>query len=178
MSQIYKALTSSGPIPPEIPTSFVTDSGTAVPAANVLDVFGNNTTINNSNGIQTTGATNVVTVRLTNRYTQPTTTVGVATSTVTILSALAAGTYVFDMSVGAYATSGGPAGNGYTIVGGVRSDGATATLLPNQQKDSFEETTGANAVLGVSGNTITVTVTGVNGKNFDWLVTGTYIVVS
>lgn len=39
MSQVYKSL-ASGPTPPAIATSYVTDSGTAVPAANVLTVLG------------------------------------------------------------------------------------------------------------------------------------------
>lgn len=41
MSQITKTLTSGGPIPPVIPTSFLLDDGnSAVPAANILQVLG------------------------------------------------------------------------------------------------------------------------------------------
>ncbi len=59
MSQIIKPLTSSGPIPPIIPTSFVTDSGTAVPAANILNVLG-------GTGATTSGSGNTVTVTIKN----------------------------------------------------------------------------------------------------------------
>ena len=187
MSQIYKPLTSSGPIPPNIPTNFVTQDGTAVPAANILIVNGFDSTENNSNGIITkggvvgTGTSNEVDVVITNRFQQLTTTVGAVNSTVTILSALVAGTYTLDMSVAGFATAGGPAGNGYTIVGAVKSDGVTASLCGGagaQQKDSFEDVVGANAVMGVTANTITVTLTGAAGISFDWNVTGTYILSS
>jgi len=55
MSQITKAITSGGPIPPIIPTSFQTDNGVAVPAANILNVLG-------GSGATTSGSGNTVTV--------------------------------------------------------------------------------------------------------------------
>ncbi len=180
MSQIFKS-SVSGPVPPAVPTSFVTDvNSPSVPIANIENVFGGSTTANTANGIRTDGSSgsNTLTIQLTNRFSQTTTTIGAVNSVMTILTALSAGTYVLDLSVAAYATAGGPDGNGYTIVGGVLSDGVTATLLPGQQKDSFEQIIGCNSVLGVSGNTVIVTVTGNVGISFDWLVVGTYIVVS
>lgn len=186
MSQAGELNSAAGPVPPTVPTSFTTDigngnpavaPGSAIPSGNNLEILGGTSTLNNVNGIQTDANPNggkILFIELTNRFRQVTTTVGAVNSIMTILTALAAGTYVLDMEVGAFATAGGPAGNGYTIVGAVISNGVTATLLPNQQKDSFEQTIGANAVLGVSGNTVTVTVTGVIAFSFDWSVTGIY----
>jgi hypothetical protein len=59
MSQIFKPLESSGPIPPIIATSYVTDSGTAVPSANILNV------ITSGNGITDIGSGNTITFSLT-----------------------------------------------------------------------------------------------------------------
>jgi hypothetical protein len=55
LSQITKVLTSSGPIPPNIPTSFQTDSGIATPSGNIINVLG-------GTGATTTGSGNTITV--------------------------------------------------------------------------------------------------------------------
>lgn len=47
MSHIIKSL-AAGPVPPSVATSYVTNNGTAIPVANVLNVLGDNTTATTS----------------------------------------------------------------------------------------------------------------------------------
>jgi hypothetical protein len=184
MSQFWAGSTA-GSLPPSVSEEFDTQNGNAVPLAHILIVNGFDSTENNANGIITkggvagTGVSNEVDIVLTNRYQQTSTTSdGLGqTQIITILSALSAGTYTLDISIAAF-DSVTPAGNGYTIVGAVRSTGAATVLIPNQQKDSFEENVGSNAVMGVSGNTIIVTLTGIAGKIYNWNITGTYTLAS
>lgn len=179
MSQFFLSSSNSTP-PPQVPTSFPTDSGTATPAANVLNIFGGDTTANNDNGLTTTGSGNTVTVLLTNRATGTGSTSGAASANlITLALGSTPGVYTFDISIAGFDST-TPAGCGFTIVGAIRTTGAAATLITNQQVDHFEEAAllGVVAVLSSSGNNALVTVTGIAGKTISWNATLNYTFVS
>lgn len=176
------------PLPPTVPTSFVTDvNSPAVPSANVLNEIGGTTTANNANGIRTDGSSgsNTLTIQLTNRATGTVTTSDATPTTlITLALGVTPGVYTFDISIAGFAKAGAgtPAGCGYTIVGSVRTTGASAVLVPFQAVDHFEEAAlqapQPTAVISVSGNNALVTVTGLAGFTIDWNGTLNYIFVS
>jgi len=59
MSQAGIINTSTGPVPPSVPTQFTTDAGVAVPVANNLNVFG-------GTGATTAGAGSTITITVKN----------------------------------------------------------------------------------------------------------------
>lgn len=172
MSQIYKSL-ASGPVPPTVPTSFVTDvNSPAVPAANILNEIGGNTTANNNNGIRTDGSSgsNTLTIQLTNRQTGTVTTADATPTTIlTFALPAVAGTYYVFGNVEAF-TSTGPAGGAYSFSGGYLTDAATATELGTEFHDTFQSAAliTSDIFLSASGNNVLITVQGVAGLTIDW----------
>ena len=170
MSQIYKPLTSSGPIPPVIPTSFVTDSGTAVPAANILNILTNDTSSQNDNGIQDTGAGNTVTIFLTNRSTGLVTTADATLTTIiTLPLGAVAGTFYVYGNVQAFDAA-TPSSGAYSYSGGFRTDGVTATELGTEVHDEFEDPAlvTSDIFISASGNNVILQVQGVAATSINW----------
>lgn len=177
MSQIYKNnFGGGGPIPPTVATSYVTDSGTAVPALNILNVLGNDSTGNNDNGISTTGSGNTVTAVLSNRIQGKVTTANATLTTVITFPLPAIGVYAFDINMASFNTT-DSLGASYSVFVGARGDGAVATKLNLEDKIVNEEAgnTLCNAFVSVSGNSVLFQVQGIAGKTINWSAVGTYV---
>ena len=169
MSQAGIINTSGGPVPPQVPTSFVTNSGTAIPVANILNVLATDTTSNFDNGITDTGSGNTVTILLTNRATNGITTVNATPTTLITLPLGAAGTYYVWGNAQAFASS-IPGSSAFTFSGAYRTDGATATVLGTEYHDTFQDASMAasDVNLTASGNSAIFEVTGIAATNVSW----------
>ncbi len=172
MSQFY-VNSNSGSVPPTVATSYVTDvNSPAIPAVNVLDVFGGDTTSNNDNGIQTDGSSgsNILTVQLTNRSTGTVTTVDATLTTVITFSmGVTPGAFYVYGNVQAFNSS-NPAAGTYSFSGGFRTDGATGTELGIELHDEFEDPVlvSSDIFLSASGNNIVLSVQGIAATSINW----------
>ena len=181
MSQAGIISTSSGPVPPTVATSFVTDSGVAVPAANILNVLGADTTANDVDGIITTGAGNTVSVTLTNRIPGAATTTDAVTPQTLYTFPMGAtpGTYTFFVRIAAYNTT-DALGAGYTSFAIVRTTGAAGTLLGATVAIADEEgaMSGVLVTNNVSGNNYVLEATGLAGKTINYVALTEYVFAS
>lgn len=188
MSQIYKPLTSSGPIPPIIATSFETQNGTAVPAANILIVNGFDSTENNANGIITkggvvgTGTANEVDVVITNRIQGTATTTDGTPTPIITFPLTVVGTYAIEARVVAHNTT-STEGAGYSMFSAVRFDGVNANLCGTPDRIVNEEGTmaaplpGSNCTITVSGANVLINGVGFVGQTINWSAVGLYTFV-
>lgn len=180
MSQVIKNL-ASGPVPPQVPTSFVTDvNSPAIPAANVLNEIGGFTTANNNNGIRTDGSSgsNTLTIQLTNRVQGSATTVGAATSTIITFTPTIVGTYAFEFRIAAY-NSTSLLGAGSSVFGAIRYDGVNSNIC-----DIFDEInndegamSGTDVSVTTSGASMLLRATGYAAQTINWAAVGLYTYV-
>lgn len=181
MSQAGIISTTSGPVPPVVPTSFVTQNGIAVPAANILIVNGFDSTENNANGIITkggvvgTGTSNEVDVVITNRIQGTNQTVGATTSAIITFTPTVIGTYAIECRVCAYNTT-STLGAGYSIFGTARFDGVNSNLCGTPDKIINEEgaMSSSNCTMTVSGANILINGIGYAAQTINWSAVGLY----
>lgn len=182
MSQITKMLTSAGPIPPIIATSYVTQDGTAVPAANILILHGIDSTENNDNGIilkgglTGTGTSNEVDVVLTNRVTGSVTTSNATpTAIITFPLGATAGVYFLTGDIVGFDIT-DVAGGAYSFSSAVRTTGASGVEIATEFKDVLEEAAMMNAdfTVAVVGNNLVISVIGILAKTINWNAFLTY----
>lgn len=172
MSQAGIINTSTGPVPPTVATSYPTDiNSPAIPAANVLNVFGDFVSSDNDNGIQTDGSSgsNTLTIQLTNRMTGVvTTTDATLTTIITLPLGATPGSFYVWGCINAFNSS-SPGGGAYSFSGGYRTDGATATELGTEFHDTFEDAslTGVDIFLNTTANNVLVQVQGI-GLSINW----------
>jgi hypothetical protein len=183
MSQAGIVNTSSGPVPPTVATTYVTDvNSPAIPAANILNVLGNDTTENDNDGIRTDGSSgsNTLTVQLTNRLQGTATTAGATTADiVTFALGATPGTYSIEVRIAGFEST-TPAGVGYSLFGSVRTTGAAASVVGTVDRINNEDAalTAATATIIASANNAIVQVTGVAGLSLNWNAVALYTFVS
>lgn len=179
MSQFFISSTVAPP-PPTVPTSFVTDSGTAVPALNTINIATSSSSINTTNGITSTGSLNNIDIILTNRITGAVTTVGAVTTTcMTFNLGVTPGVYGFEIFLNALDTT-TPSGASYRIRADLRTTGAAATIIGTVDYNENEEAAmvPADWVVSAVGNSLVLNVTGVAGLTVRWSASGIFTFVS
>lgn len=175
MSQFFQG-TTAGDLPPSVPLTFTTDSGTAIPVANNLNVYGSTTPDSVDNGIQTSGSGANVTISLTNRFTSNfTTTDGLPHIIAFPLQSSVKSTYIFNIELVGVDTTLGQ-GASYSVTAATYSDGTTAFLIGSQTSNVYEQAgmNGCEVDVSVQDNLAIFQVFGLAGSTIKWKLLFTY----
>lgn len=181
MSQIYKSI-ASGPTPPTLLTTIITDSGSVVVSSNTVNMNGGQTSVDNDNGIRTIANpnnSNNEVIQLTNRLSGSGSSVNAASADlITFTLGASAAVYRFSFYVSGRDTSTGD-GLGYTVDGSARTNGAAATIISTPDVDADEDASLLTATIDLvaSGNNVILRVNGVVGLTISYKAVGTYVVV-
>lgn len=183
MSQSGVLRVTTGVLPPSVPTSFVTDIGTVVPAANIVNINGGYTLTNNVNGLRVIAnptLSNNELVQLTNRFQVSGTTSTIAPTTIYTqpLGAVPA-MYLFKWDMVILDTT-SSLGAAYSLLVPMRTNGTTAIATVRQEFYEAEEgaLVGITVSSGPIGNSFFVSIAGINTDSLDFNLTGTYLVIT
>jgi hypothetical protein len=162
MSQFYQGVTV-GSLPVVVPTSFVTDSGTAVPATNVIN-------INGSNGISTSGSGNNITITLKeNTVTGTGTTIGATGATLISFAPINNKGFSVQGLVIGYDTVNNLSIGGEVIAVGRTFSGNVVIISPQNNSISCDAALDpGNFFVSQSGGNLTLVVAGVTGHTINW----------
>lgn len=157
------------------------DSGGPVPpTANNINILGDDSTVNNNNGITVIGTpgTSTLTVTITNRLQGSATTVGAGTADIITFVPTVIGTYSIEYRTSAYNTT-SSLGAGYSFFGAIRFDGVNSTIC-----DVFDEIVNEEGAMSavdlavvVSGASIILRATGYAAQTINWSAVGLYTFV-
>ena len=149
------------------PTTFVTDSGNAIPVGNILNVV---TPGGGTDGISTSGSGNTITVTLSGAIDGTGTTIGAVTADlITIPLGAVATTYTIEAKISGFEST-TPAGCGYNLICVARTTGAAASIVGTQDKYVAEDAAivACDGNFVASGNNIIVRVLGTVGLTVNW----------
>jgi hypothetical protein len=174
----YFVTTESGPSPPDVPTTFQTEDGDAVPALNILNLLTDSTIDNFDDGITNDGSGNTVTHYLTNRTVQTATTSdgGGQSQSVTLFTPVDDKGFTYRVLVNGYDATNNETAGGELIGMGRKEAGAVTVISDNDVfSDSDAGLASADWNIVANGADVDMDFTGVAGRSIVWKVLFEYI---
>jgi len=177
MSQFFQAVTAGG-LPPSVPTSFITDNGTATPAGNILNVI---TPGGGTQGIITSapGSSNTLLITLTDTFLSGTAqTVDAGSSTFTSVVPVPTSNSVVNIraNIAGYAKASGVA-IGAELIGAVRNVAGSLTVIQDVEvtRNNDAALSSWSATFTISGTNVLIQVTGVAAFTINWTAIIDYV---